>query len=132
VSLINLGSWELVLIMLFAILAIGPKRMVQIVRTVQRWAAQARRISGQLMSTLQAELDAAEDLKTTAREAAQAVEEIKREVADTMTKTAQNGQTLADTARQATEAIGGLKKDLEKAAKPAEDKGNQTQQEDHQ
>jgi sec-independent protein translocase protein TatB len=122
VSFINLGSWELVLIMVIAILAVGPKRMVEIVRTIQRWAAQARKLSRQLMNTLQTEIDAAEDLKATAEEAARAVDEVRRGVTDTVARAGASGDTLTETAREATAALSELKTDLEDVTRAHEDR----------
>jgi Sec-independent protein translocase protein TatA len=120
VSFINLGSWELVLIMVIAILAVGPKRMI--VRTIQRWAAQARKLSRQLMNTLQTEIDAAEDLKATAEEAARAVDEVRRGVTDTVARAGASGDTLTETAREATAALSELKTDLEDVTRAHEDR----------
>jgi sec-independent protein translocase protein TatB len=122
VSFINLGSWELVLIMVIAILAVGPKRMVEIVRTIQRWAAQARKLSRQLMNTLQTEIDAAEDLKATAEEAARAVDEVRRGVTDTVARAGASGDTLTEAAREATAALSELKTDLEDVTRAHEDR----------
>ena len=126
-SFINLGSWELVLIVVIAILAVGPKRLVQVVQTIQKWVGQARRISRQLMSSLQTELDAAEDLKATAKEAVEAVREIQRGVSDTVT--GGGGDALAETAQEATAALKGLSEDLQKLGKPGETDADQKQPE---
>ena len=128
-NLINLGSWEIVLIVVIAILAVGPKRMVQIVRTVQRWAAQARRLTGQLMSTLQTELDAADELKGTAQEAVQAVQQLKKGLTDTATSADAGSATLASTAQETTAALRGLKEDLDKTAQEVKDAADQKEPE---
>ena len=117
-SFINLGTWELVLIVIIAILAVGPQRLVQVVRTIQKWTGQARQISRQLMSSLQTELDAVEDLKGTAQEAVQAVKEIQQGVTETVAAVSSDGEALTDTAEEASAALKGLKKDLAAMTKP--------------
>jgi sec-independent protein translocase protein TatB len=120
VNFINLGSWELVLIIVIAILAVGPKRLVQIVRTIQKWAAQARRISRQLMGSLQSELDAADDLKATAQDAVEAVREIQRGMTETINGASGGGEALTETAQEATTALKGLREDLKKLGRQVE------------
>ncbi len=119
-NFINLGSWELVLIIVIAILAVGPKRLVQIVRTIQKWAAQARRISRQLMGSLQSELDAADDLKATAQDAVEAVREIQRGMTETINGASGGGEALTETAQEATTALKGLREDLKKLGRQVE------------
>lgn len=55
-NFLNIGPWELSVILVIAILMIGPKRMVQIVRAIGRITAQMRRLSGEFLGTIQAEL----------------------------------------------------------------------------
>ncbi|MCP4542002.1 MAG: hypothetical protein GY832_33150 [Chloroflexi bacterium] len=56
----NVGPLELTVILIIAILTIGPKRMVEIVRSISRVTAQLRRFSNEFTSTLQAEVVASE------------------------------------------------------------------------
>jgi sec-independent protein translocase protein TatB len=62
VNFLNIGTLELMVIIAIAILAIGPKRMVQVARTIGRMATRLRQISGEFTSILRtefAELDEA-------------------------------------------------------------------------
>jgi len=66
-NFLNIGPWELSVILVIAILMIGPKRMVQIVRAIGRITGQMRRLSGEFLGTIQAEL------RTIEQETSQAV-----------------------------------------------------------
>jgi len=59
-NFLNVGPWELSVILVIAILMIGPKRMVEIVRTLGRITAQVRKMSNEFMGTIQTEMQAAE------------------------------------------------------------------------
>jgi sec-independent protein translocase protein TatB len=56
VNFLNIGASELILIILIAILAIGPRRMVQLMRTLGRTAGKLRRMSSEFMSMVNSEL----------------------------------------------------------------------------
>ncbi len=58
---LNVGPWELVLILLIAILVAGPKRMVEIARTLGHYSRQLRDLSREFTTALQAEVQAAEE-----------------------------------------------------------------------
>ena len=58
---LNVGPWELVLVLLIAILVAGPKRMVEIARTLGHYSRQLRDLSREFTTALQAEVQAAED-----------------------------------------------------------------------
>ena len=69
-NFLNVGPWEVTVILIIAILVVGPKRMVEVGRSIGRTARQMRRLSGEFLGTLQAEIDA------TQQEARQALEGI--------------------------------------------------------
>ncbi|MGD2103822.1 MAG: twin-arginine translocase TatA/TatE family subunit [Anaerolineae bacterium] len=58
---LNVGPWELVLVLIVAILVAGPKRMVEIARDLGRFSRQLRDLSREFTTALQAEIHAAED-----------------------------------------------------------------------
>jgi sec-independent protein translocase protein TatB len=60
VNLLNVGPWELTVILIIAILVVGPKRMVEIARTIGRVTSQLRRLSAEFTSNLQSEIMSAE------------------------------------------------------------------------
>ena len=66
---LNVGPWELVLVLIIAILVAGPKRMVEIARTMGQFSRQLRDLSREFTGALQAEIEATE------REAGRATEE---------------------------------------------------------
>ncbi len=59
-NFLNVGPWELTVILIIAILLVGPKRMAEIARTVGRTANQMRRLSNEFLGTIQSELQATE------------------------------------------------------------------------
>ena len=59
-NFLNIGPSELMVILAIAILAIGPKRMVEIARTLGRATGKLRKISGEFMAIIQAELQETE------------------------------------------------------------------------
>jgi Sec-independent protein translocase protein TatA len=60
VNFLNVGPMELMTILIIAILVIGPKRMVEVVQTIRRFAGQLRSLSGEFTSLIQNEVQAAE------------------------------------------------------------------------
>lgn len=67
-NFMNVGPWELTVIIIIAILLIGPKRMVEVTRTIGRVTSQLRRFSSEFVSTLQAEVTAAGSDRRTPQE----------------------------------------------------------------
>ncbi len=63
-NFLNVGPFELVMIILIAILVVGPQRMVELVRSIGRMAAQLRKFSAEFTSLLQAEVLSAEVAET--------------------------------------------------------------------
>ena len=58
----EIGFWELVLIMVIALIVLGPERLPEVARTVGRWVGKARG----MVRTVKAEIDrelAAEELQ---------------------------------------------------------------------
>lgn len=66
-NFLNVGPWELTVILIIAILLIGPKRVLEVVQSIRRLAGQLRNMSGEFTSLLQAETYTTrqEDLDTT-------------------------------------------------------------------
>lgn len=57
---LNVGPWELVLVLVIAILVAGPERMIEIARTLGRASRQLRDLSREFTTALQAEIQATE------------------------------------------------------------------------
>jgi Sec-independent protein translocase protein TatA len=60
VNFLNVGPWELMVILIIAILLVGPKRVVEIVQTVRRFAGQLSSLSREFTSIIQAEVQDSE------------------------------------------------------------------------
>jgi Tat protein translocase TatB subunit len=58
---LNVGPWELVVVLIIAILVAGPKRMVEIARTLGQFSRQLRDLSREFTMALQAEIQATEE-----------------------------------------------------------------------
>lgn len=57
---LNVGPWELIVVLIIAILVAGPQRMVEIARTLGRVSRQLRGLSREFTTALQAEIQAVE------------------------------------------------------------------------
>lgn len=57
---LNVGPWELVLVLVITILVAGPERMIEIARTLGRASRQLRDLSREFTTALQAEIQATE------------------------------------------------------------------------
>jgi Sec-independent protein translocase protein TatA len=69
VNFLNIGPWELMVILALSIMVMGPKRVVEIARAIGRVSAQMRRLSGEFLGTLQSELqDAEEEVRQVAQD----------------------------------------------------------------
>jgi Sec-independent protein translocase protein TatA len=60
VNFLNVGPWELIVVLIIAILVAGPQRMVEIARTLGRVSRQLGDLSREFTTALQAEIKAAE------------------------------------------------------------------------
>jgi len=58
---LNVGPWELIVVLIIAILVAGPKRMVEIARTLGQFSRQLRDLSREFTMALQAEIQATEE-----------------------------------------------------------------------
>ena len=104
---LNVGPWEMMAILAIAILLIGPKRVLEIARTIGRITSQMRRLSDEFLGTLRTEIQETErearqalqgtgewdqlattslpsELETIQREAGEAAEEIATGIEDTI------------------------------------------------
>jgi Sec-independent protein translocase protein TatA len=82
VNFLNISPGELMVIIVIAILVVGPKRMLEIGQSVGRLTRRGRQIWGEVMKTIQAEL---QDTK-------EAVEEITKGGSDLSAEVAATGQ----------------------------------------
>jgi Sec-independent protein translocase protein TatA len=78
VNFLNVGPWELVVILIIGILLVGPKRMAELARTIGRILAQLRSLSdpGHLASVLESITNLQSELEAADREADQTMEHI--------------------------------------------------------
>jgi sec-independent protein translocase protein TatB len=56
----NIGTWELVVIVIIGILVLGPKRVLEFVQSIRRLAGKLRRMSRQFTSMLEQDLQTGE------------------------------------------------------------------------
>ncbi|NLE44183.1 MAG: twin-arginine translocase TatA/TatE family subunit [Chloroflexi bacterium] len=60
-NFLNVGPWELMVILMIAILLIGPKRMAEVVQWVGRASRQMRELSGEFVRAMRSEIQATEE-----------------------------------------------------------------------
>lgn len=82
-NFLNVGPWELTVVLMIAIMMIGPKKMVELARTIRRYATQLRKLSGEFTTVLQSEIQATEQgARQILSEVRQVVEETQAAVTD--------------------------------------------------
>ena len=105
-NFLNVGPWELTVIFIIAILLVGPKRMVEMARTIGRVSSQMRRLSSEFLGTIRDEVEAVEG---EARQALESVVEVGQEpVAElqaTEQETRQVLESIGEDRRRATTSI---------------------------
>jgi sec-independent protein translocase protein TatB len=110
VNFLNVGPWELTVILIIAILVVGPKRMVEIARTIGRTTSQMRKLSSEFLGTIQAELQATEQetqraLKDITKAGQESIASIPGEVQSTEQETRQALESVAEKSQAATISI---------------------------
>jgi sec-independent protein translocase protein TatA len=81
VDFLNVGPWELIVVLVIAILVAGPQRMIEIARTLGRVSRQLRGISREFTTALQAEIQAADK---EGGESAVALNEVRQDLEDVL------------------------------------------------
>jgi sec-independent protein translocase protein TatB len=106
VNFLNVGPWELTVIFIIAILLVGPKRMVEMARTIGRVSSQMRRISSEFLGTIRDEVEAVEaDAHQALEGAVQVGEESVAELQATEQETRQVLESIGEDRRRATTSI---------------------------
>jgi sec-independent protein translocase protein TatB len=106
VNFLNVGPWELTVIFIIAILLVGPKRMVEMARTIGRVSSQMRRISSEFLGTIRDEVEAVEvDARQALEGAVQVGEESVAEFQATEQETRQVLEGIGEDRRRATTSI---------------------------
>ncbi len=106
----NIGPSELIVIVVIAILAIGPRRMVQLMRSLGRTAGKLRRMSSEFMALVNAELrETGESVQQVAQTAKAGAGEVEGQVEAA-------GEDTRETVRLLRQEIGSLRAELEAAA----------------
>lgn len=110
-NFLNVGPWELTLILIIAILAVGPKRLVEIARTIGRATSQMRTLSSQFLGQIQAEIDATE------QEAREALESVARGEQEPIATIPEEIQATEKETREALEGIGAERQEADTSIK---------------
>ncbi len=98
-NLFNVGPWELTVILIIAVLLLGPRRMLEVSRTIGSVTSQMRKLSNEFLGTIQSEL------QTTGRETSQVVGNIGRGELEPITSIRDELQTTEREIRHAMENI---------------------------
>jgi sec-independent protein translocase protein TatB len=106
VNFLNVGPWEITVIFIIAILLVGPKRMVEMARTIGRVSSQMRRMSSEFLGTIRDEVEAVEaDARQALEGVVQVGEESVAELQATEQETRQVLESIGEDRRQATTSI---------------------------
>jgi sec-independent protein translocase protein TatB len=106
VNFLNVGPWEMTVIFIIAILLVGPKRMVEMARTIGRVSSQMRRMSSEFLSTIRDEVEAVEaDARQALEGVVQVGEESVAELQATEQETRQVLESIGEDRRRATTSI---------------------------
>jgi sec-independent protein translocase protein TatB len=141
VNFLNVGPWELTVIVVIAILLVGPKRMVEMARTIGRVSSQMRRISSEFLGTIRDEVEAIEadahqaledaELQATEQETRQVLESIGEDRRRATTSIKAELQAVERETRQALEEIvenvGGMVRGEREATEEGEDEEASTE-----
>jgi len=119
VNFLNVGPWELTVILIIAILLVGPRRMVEIGRTIGRVTRQLRRFSNEFNSTLQAEVMATEHAATAGESPQDIIKESPQDIIKSITEPFTGLQAeLQATERETRQALENL---IDSTAEPIQD-----------
>jgi sec-independent protein translocase protein TatB len=112
VNFLNVGPWELTVIIIIAILLVGPKRIVEITRMIGRMTAQLRRFSSEFVSTLQAEVtasgsdgNASQDPQSVIRSITEPITSLQSELVAAGRETRQAIENIVEGKAEPTESI---------------------------
>jgi sec-independent protein translocase protein TatB len=120
VNFLNVGPWELTVIFVIAILLVGPKRMVEMARTIGRVSSQMRRLSSEFLGTIRDEVETVEEEARQALEGVvQVGEESVAELQATEQETRQVLESVDEDRRRATTSIRAELQAVEREARQA-------------
>jgi Sec-independent protein translocase protein TatA len=104
VNFLNVGPWELSVILIIAILLIGPKRLVEVFQAIRRFSGQLRKMSTEFTSLIQSEVQASarETDQAPRRPGGEVGDMVQRELAP-LASVQTEIQTAAQEVRQALE-----------------------------
>jgi Sec-independent protein translocase protein TatA len=106
VNFLNVGPWELTIILIIAILVVGPRRMTELARQIGRATSQMRKLSNEFLGTIQAELETTEQETRPALDAipdgVQAADQDTRYMLETVSE---ERQTVATSIRDELQAL---------------------------
>ncbi len=85
--MLDIGSWEFLIVIVIALLVVGPKELPGLVKTVSQWVRRARELAREFQGGLEdiareAELDKVKDSIQTELDADGVVNTIKRDIED--------------------------------------------------
>jgi sec-independent protein translocase protein TatB len=81
----DLGFWEIVLVLVVALLVVGPERLPGLARQVGLWVGKAKRFVSSVRSDIERELEA-EELKKILNKQQDQIQELKGMISETQTE----------------------------------------------
>ncbi len=110
----NIGSGELLVILLVALIILGPERLPQVARQMGQWATELRRMSSGFQDELKSAIDVPDDVRADLKSVIDTPRQIRREISQTLT----GGSVVGPQARNTPAAQPGS--DAEPIVKPGE------------
>jgi sec-independent protein translocase protein TatB len=123
VNFLNISPGELMVIIVIAILVVGPKRMLELGQSVGRLTRRGRQIWGEVLKTIQAELqdtkeaveeiaaggsDLATEIKATGQETNKALRKSKTETFDMKAELEEIGRETQQVMKEVTEGFASI------------------------
>jgi len=114
-SILNVGTWEFVIILLIAILAVGPERIVKFSRMVGHVVGKLRTLSSEFTASIQEEMDAVDEAtRATLSEASVDEEEVVATIPDELRAADEEvKKSVHEIAESGQKAVSGFTADVE-------------------
>ena len=123
----DIGFWELSLILVVALLVVGPERLPKLARTAGLWLGRMRSMVQSVKSDIDREL-AAEELKRTMSEQADSIgiheiiEDAKGAIEDVSASVADLDKTLNESQQATEQEVAAIKSEAKSVTEPVIDK----------
>lgn len=81
----NIGGWELLVILLVALVVLGPERLPTVARQMGQWATELKRVSGGFQDEIKSAIDVPDDVKADIKSVIDTPRQIREGITTTLT-----------------------------------------------